>query len=499
MAEIEFYYASSIISRRQRAPLQRLTFVALVENRAYDKRVEARWRGEEGEWQIAPAHYVAPYGDNQEVWRAEVEVMLADERPLPGNVQFALVVNQQGRETWENNGGANYTIEADAGVIVGARHPVALLDFRPRLEPEQRIVPVTVAVFGRAAQVAIEWSTDGWQTKQRTACSLARRHWDQLELSNARNPNQYAVGVWTARLRIREAFRVEYAIVAEIDGRQHWENCGGRNFSVRRDSFKVLILNLHCYQEDDQQAKLMTIAQAIREQNIDVVCLQEVAEHWNDGAGDWASNTARIIHEQLPQPFYLCNDWSHRGFDRYREGVAILSRYPFLRTEARYVSASHDPYDIHARKVLMGQINAPGIGVINLFSAHLSWWSHGFRTQFDALRAWAERRATRHVVATLLCGDFNIKAGSEGYAHIVNSSDFEDQFLKATDRATFDAIFRRRQEHWQGALAHDGRIDFILLKRGDKLRPVAAQRLFVEGSYGRVSDHEGFLVTFEPV
>ena len=57
----------------------------------------------------------------------------------------------------------------------------------------------------------------------------------------------------------------------------------------------------------------------------------------------------------------------------------------------------------------------------------------------------------------------------------------------------------RRQAHWQAALAHDGRIDYVFLKRGDALRPVAAERIFTAGSYGRVSDHEGFLVTFEPV
>ncbi|MFO7632155.1 MAG: carbohydrate-binding protein [Caldilinea sp.] len=495
---IELCYASSVISRRQRAPLQRLTFVALVENQAYDKRVEVRWRGEDGEWRTLTASYVAPAGGNREIWRAEVEIALADDRPLPGNVQFVLCAIQHGREQWENNGGRNYTIEADAGILIGAGHPVAHLDFTPRLEPEQRIVPITVAVSGRATQVTVEWSTDGWKTTQRTRCTLSRRHWDQLELSNARNPNQYAVGVWTTRLRIREAFRVEYAIVAEVDGRQQWDNCGGLNYIARRDNFKVLILNLHCYQEKNQLAKLATIAQVIQELNVDAVCLQEVAEHWNAGAGDWASNTARIIHEQLPQPFYLSTDWSHRGFERYREGVAILSRYPFVRTEARYVSASQDAYDIHSRKVIMGQINAPGIGVVNLFSAHLSWWDDGFRAQFDVLRAWADRRHTRSVAATLLCGDFNVKVGSEGYAHVVAKSDFEDQFLKVTDRDAFDAIFRKHGDGWQSRVANDGRIDFIFMKRGGKLRPVAAQRLFTGNHYQRVSDHEGFLVAFEP-
>ncbi|MFN3334202.1 MAG: endonuclease/exonuclease/phosphatase family protein, partial [Caldilinea sp.] len=334
---IELVYASSIISRRQRVPVQRLTFVALVENQTYDKRVEVRWRGEEGDWHTLAAKYAAPAGGNRELWRAEVKVTLSDTRSLPGNVQFALHTSQQGLDVWDNNGGRNYTIEADAGVLVGANHPVALLDYEQHIDAEQRVLPLHVAVHGRATHVTVEWSADGWKSKQRTRCTLSRRYWDQTELSNARNPNQYAVGVWTARLRIRDAFRVEYAIVAEVEGRQQWDNCNGRNYSARRDNFKVMILNLHCYQEDDQLTKLAMIARAIQELKVDVVCLQEVAEHWNDGAGDWASNTARIIYEQLPQPFYLTTDWSHRGFDHYREGAAILSRYPFLRTEARYV------------------------------------------------------------------------------------------------------------------------------------------------------------------
>ena len=496
---IELVYASSIISRRQRAPVQQLTFVALVDNLAYDKRVEVRWRGEEGDWHTLAARFAATAGGNRELWRAEVELTLTDARSLPGNVQFVLHTSQQGRSSWDNNGGRNYTIEADAGVQVGANHPVALLDYEPHIGAEQRVLPVRVAVHGRAAQVIVEWSDDGWKTKQRTRCTLSRRFWDQTELSNARNPNQYAVGVWTARLRIRDAFRVEYAIVAEVDGRQQWDNCGGLNYIARRDNLKVLILNLHCYQEADQLAKLATIAHAIQELKVDVVCLQEVAEHWNDGAGDWQSNTARIIYEQLPQPFYLTTDWSHRGFDRYREGIAILSRYPFVRTEARYVSPSHDVYDIHSRKVLMGQINAPGVGLVNLFSTHLSWWDNGFRTQFDALHAWADRRHTRAVAATLLCGDFNIKAGAEGYAHVVGKSDYEDQFLKVTDRGAFDAVFRQRSNGWQASLANDGRIDFVLMKRSSKLRAVTARRVFTNADYGQVSDHEGFLVEFEPV
>jgi maltose 6'-phosphate phosphatase len=496
---IELLYASNLISRRLGVPQQRLTFVLLVENHAYAKQVAVHWRGEDGEWRDAPAGYIAPAGDGREIWRADVEVALTEKRSLPGNVQFVLYASQQGREYWENNGGRNYALEADCGVLLGERHPVAYLNFSPHLNPDQHILPVAVAVRGRATEVTIEWSTDGWKSKRRTKCILSRRYWDRQEQSNARNPNQYGVGVWTARLRVQEAFRIECAIRAVIDGKEQWDNDLGFNYVARRGTLKVMILNLHCYQEENQMAKLATVAQAIRELKIDVVCLQEVGEHWNDGAGDWASNTARIIHEQLPKPYYIAFDWSHQGFERYREGVAILSRYPFMRTEARYVSESRDVYDIHSRKALMGQIHAPGFGLLNIFSVHLSWWEQGFRSQFDALCEWAEQRHTPHVTATLLCGDFNVRVGSVGYTYIVEQSDFEDQFLKVTDRNAYDAIFLHP---WNGGRRHmeeDDRIDFILMKRSSRLRPVAAQRLFTGNSFARVSDHEGFLVEFEPV
>jgi maltose 6'-phosphate phosphatase len=33
--------------------------------------------------------------------------------------------------------------------------------------------------------------------------------------------------------------------------------------------------------------------------DVDLVCLQEVAELWNNGKGDWQTNGARIINQRL--------------------------------------------------------------------------------------------------------------------------------------------------------------------------------------------------------
>ena len=189
-----------------------------------------------------------------------------------------------------------------------------------------------------------------------------------------------------------------------------------------------------------------------------------------------------MIRDRLGDSYSVHTDWSHLGFGRYREGTAILSRYPFAAHDSMYVSTTQDVYDIHARKVVMAQIDVPYFGAVNVFSVHLSWWENGFREQFENLRRWAESKRTPNVVATLLCGDFNNAANSEGYGLL--SRQFDDQFFKAN-------AHRLSQ-------ADDGRIDYLLLKKGDALRVESAYRLFTGDDYGPVSDHEGYCAEFEP-
>ena len=106
---------------------------------------------------------------------------------------------------------------------------------------------------------------------------------------------------------------MEYAIECETDQGILWDNCYGANYQARRSTLRVLTLNLHCYQEEDQDYKFRQIAQAIEDFHIDLVCLQEVAENWNDGNGDWASNAARVINSYMAFPYHLHTDFSHSG------------------------------------------------------------------------------------------------------------------------------------------------------------------------------------------
>jgi maltose 6'-phosphate phosphatase len=291
---------------------------------------------------------------------------------------------------------------------------------------------------------------------------------------------------------------VQYCISCEGKEQTLWDNNDGYNYVISRKPLAIMILNLHCYQEDNQDYKLTQIAKAINEREADIVCLQEVAEHWNNGAGDWPSNSAKIINDHLRKPYHIYTDWSHLGFDKYREGVAILSRFQLAGQESRYVSESYDPYSIRSRKVVMAQMQLPYLGLINVFSAHLSWIEDGFKEQFNRLSEWAEEKQTEQVKATLLCGDFNIAAGSEGYSLVVNSHQYDDQFLAANSPGVFEKVFKVNDPYWQHYLADDYRIDFIFMNKSSELMVTSGTVLFTEQDYGRVSDHCGYLMTFEP-
>ena len=113
-------------------------------------------------------------------------------------------------------------------------------------------------------------------------------------------------------------------------------------------------------------------------------------------------------------PYRIHHDWSHLGFDRYREGSAILTRHELLGTDSGYVSTDQDPRSIGSRRVVLARVAVPYIGPVDIFSCHLSWIDCGFREQFPRLRQWACERQAGGAAATLLCGDFNIPAGREG-------------------------------------------------------------------------------------
>ena len=284
--------------------------------------------------------------------------------------------------------------------------------------------------------------------------------------------------------------------------------------------FTILTLNLHSYQEEKQagdsaaeriakHAPLFDhIATAILDLNVDVVCLQEVGEWRHESLtvpyGQAVSNAARQINARLRLAngrfYHIAQNWSHYAWDIWREGAAVLSKWPIHKSSSRYVTTSHDNRWWKSRNILMAQIDMDNIGLINLFSVHLGWWEDAdepFQSQFDTLAAWADEEANNEVVATFLCGDFNIVAGGVGYDYVVDNGRYIDQYLLANPNGMHHPTIGSQIDGWEKNQSNGQRIDYVFMKQGGHLTIQSAHIIFTNSSYGRVSDHAGVYTLFQ--
>lgn len=502
MNTIRLVYAQSITSNDKGYIVQTLEFAIQVKNLAPEKHITVHWAGVDNLWHVLPAFFSFQSGGDREQWYAKMVCRSPIAGLLPGNINFSLQYRVSGKHYWDNNYNTNYFLTTDTGVVLGPGILLALIGFNPLLPQSETMHLVAAAHWSlQARSVFARWTIDNWTTYHQTTFLLQGNGSIQETKKAGTDLSLNKISFWTGRLKTRSAFKVEYAIGCETENGEVWDNNFGLNYISRHVGFKVLTLNLHCYQEVDQDKKFNEIARAISEIDIDIVCFQEVGEELNEGKGNWRTNAAKIIWNHLREQghyYHLYKDWSHIGFGRYREGSAILSKYRFLKRKSSYVSPSKDIHSIHSRKVVMAQVNVPYIGLVNIFSVHLSWWEDGFKQQFETLRQWAEEEGADQTGATLLCGDFNTKAGSKGYMLIVDGKEYEDQFLRTTSPVVFSKIFSETLPGREAYFAGDDRIDYIYAKKNSRLKPVKSMILFSGQEYRRVSDHMGYLTEFEP-
>lgn len=266
---------------------------------------------------------------------------------------------------------------------------------------------------------------------------------------------------------------------------------------------KILTLNLHCYQEENQSEKFSIIARAIFEQGVDFVLLQEVSQHHeseiianSNGVSIKKDNAALLIVQELKKlgvHFDFVWDWSHFGWEIWEEGVAILSRHPISNQNSKYVTENEDKNFWLSRKVLRADIDYKG-ETITLVSVHLGFWDNQiepFENQFQNLVTFSTSQAT-----TIVAGDFNVEAGTPGYDFMIKNSNFRDLDLECNPEGMFAPTIGGLIDGWNELSGKEKRIDYIF-SGAEKLICKKVDRIFTENCYGEVSDHFGLLAEFE--
>lgn len=290
----------------------------------------------------------------------------------------------------------------------------------------------------------------------------------------------------------------------------------------------IMSLNLHTYQElraagtteseltDELARKRIEayglifdrIAAGINELDPDIICFQEVGE-WSGGVQDdlesleFGSTDTNMVHQILSRlgdrQYYYTMDWSHYGWEVWMEGSAILSKYPLSFTESRFISnPDHGRHDFwKSRNVPAAKVDLPRVGEATIFSVHTGWWNdpdEPFQEQYRRLLRWAAEVADPPST-TVLCGDFNIPAGSPMYHSMMEGTGYLDQYVLANPAGMLDATIGGGADGWEKSVTGQ-RIDYILMNDDSPLDVTQARRVFTGKYLGRVSDHVGIYAEF---
>lgn len=254
---------------------------------------------------------------------------------------------------------------------------------------------------------------------------------------------------------------------------------------------KLLTLNCHSWQEENQITKIKYLAKVINEKDYDVIALQEVSQSIKAESIDSMlkeDNFALKLKEELDMyskdkyNFYW--DFSHIGYDVYEEGLAIFTKHKIISNESFFITKGENKTYWKTRKIVKTRI-AYGEKYLEFYSCHLGWWGdeeEPFDYQVNNILN------KIHDDNAFLMGDFNNNAfiKGEGYDYLI-SKGLNDLFCLAEEQDCGITV-KGKIDGWDEN-TEKLRLDLILSNKPIKVK--TSKVIFNGTNKEIISDHYG--------
>ena len=348
------------------------------------------------------------------------------------------------------------------------------------------------------SDVIVKWG-DGTNTK------VLEDDFSKINIDhNYSNPGNYEIAI---SIYTKDKKQIDQNISVRVDFNEtSLENIKPELFKTSEKEYLILTINLHTYQEKQQNEKFNLITDLIGKMDVDFIVFQECAQNKNSTIVEGKireDNMALIISKQLKDKYNLDYnyvwDWAHYGWSVWEEGIAILSKHQLIETDERYISSNTSTGNITSRKAIYGSYQLQN-KKINFFSTHTHWRTsttdEEHNNQIRNIKLMAEEKENINSDAiTFICGDFNVNPTSdypwsEGYNTMMLNNDYTDTFLDVNTDAN-----NKPAQNKYNTIGGDypGRIDYIFMKNNSDFEVTESQIIFTEDVVGRVSDHFGVL------
>ncbi|WP_256384469.1 endonuclease/exonuclease/phosphatase family protein [Photobacterium toruni] len=261
---------------------------------------------------------------------------------------------------------------------------------------------------------------------------------------------------------------------------------------------KLLTLNTHSWQEDKQLQKLEIVAQAIIDQNCDVIALQEVNQHQLSGVVNESIYSNSLVHTdnygyllqqklaELGHNYQLTWDFVHQSYEVYQEGLAFLSRLPIIEHQVIDLNDNYNESNWKHRRAVRIKV-AYQQQELDFYNCHCGWWNDeesSFSEHLNRITATLSSRLS------FLLGDFNNPSHvrHQGYDYALQCH-LLDCYTMAESRDTGITVVKNIDGWQQNSQAL--RLDYIFSNQ--QLAVKQHQVIFNGHFYDVVSDHFGVI------
>ncbi|MBF0715475.1 endonuclease/exonuclease/phosphatase family protein [Gemelliphila palaticanis] len=258
---------------------------------------------------------------------------------------------------------------------------------------------------------------------------------------------------------------------------------------------KLLTVNVHAWLEENQLEKIDILAKRIAEESYDVVALQEVNQlisskivMKNIKADNYGLLLLEKVNKYSDEQYYFYWSNSHIGFDKYDEGISIITKHKVKDIDEFYCTNSTTINSIESRKIIKATIeyqNRP----IEFYSCHMNLPNSKNEDFYENLDNIINRTINTNL--KIFMGDFNTDAinNKKDYEKIINKGLF-DTYSLAKQKDSGITVYKNISG-WEEC-EKQKRLDYIFTNQNIEVE--YSNVLFNGKNLPIISDHNGLEV-----
>ncbi len=259
---------------------------------------------------------------------------------------------------------------------------------------------------------------------------------------------------------------------------------------------KLLTINVHSWLENNQLEKLDTLAKTIVEKKYDVIAMQEVNQLINSEnvySNIKKDNFGKMLLDKInsygESGYSYYWTYSHIGFDKYEEGLAILAKGKVCDVEDFYCTSHQDIHSISSRKILKVTLEINN-QTIEFYSCHMNLPTCEDENIRENLYNLVNHTDDSNL--KIFMGDFNTDYFNQkkDYNMIIEMGLF-DTYEMAQKKDDGVTVYKNISG-WEDSM-NKKKLDYIFSNR--ELNVTESSVIFNNTNYPIISDHNGLEVT----